>query len=170
MSKHQEILKAVAPLAGTAGLLALLWILLFYGIGSQLNWPEITRSPQVLTIAPRQSEGAEVSLPLEKYSKIWSEPLFTPERAPDKIDIAPEPVKPVPSMTGYVLTGVIVAQQVKIALLKASTGEVISVKEGQLLPNGWRLDQISERQIELVYEQNRRTIEILIPKLPIRLP
>ncbi|EGH24960.1 putative general secretion pathway protein N [Pseudomonas amygdali pv. mori str. 301020] len=170
MNKHQEILKAVAPLAYTAGLLGMLWILFFCGIGSQLNWPEIKRTPQVLTIAPRQVEAAEISPSLEKYTKIWSEPLFTPGRIPDKIDIAPEPVKPVPSMTGYVLTGVIVTQQFKIALLKASTGEVLSIKEGQLLPNGWRLDKISERQIELVYEQDRRTIEILIPKLPLRLP
>ena len=170
MSENQEIVKTIAPLAIAAGVLVLLWILTLYGIGSRTHWPDINPSPSLPAVVTPPAWEAETFPPLIKYANVWSEPLFNATRAPDKLNATPESVKPVPPLTGYVLTGIIVAQQIKVALLKSGTGEVVSAKEGQMLPNGWRLDQINERHVTLIYEQNRHKLEILIPKLPMRLP
>ncbi|RMO16938.1 putative proteinral secretion pathway protein N [Pseudomonas cichorii] len=170
MSENREILKAVSPLVCAVGVLVLLWLFILYGFGSQMKWVEIKPSPSFpATALPLVSES-EPPPPLNQYAKVWSDPLFTPGRVSDSLNVVPEPVRPVPPLAGYALTGVIITQQLSVALLKANTGEVLSLKKGQLLPNGWRLDQINERQVELIYEQNRRTLEIVTPKLPKQLP
>ncbi|MBX8554337.1 hypothetical protein K5D43_07565 [Pseudomonas cichorii] len=166
MSENREIFKSVSPLACALGVLVLVWLFIFYGFGSQMKWVEIKPSPPFPATAQPLISESEPPPPLKQYAKVWSDPLFTPGRVSDSLNVEPEPVRPVPPLTGYVLTGVIITQQLSVALLKANTGEVLSLKKGQLLPNGWRLDQISERQVELIYEQNRRTLEIVTPKLP----
>ncbi len=170
MSENREILKSVSPLMCAVGVLVLLWLLILYGFGSQMKWPEIKPSLLFPATALPSVRESEPPPSLKQYAKVWSDPLFTPGRVPDSLNVAPEPVRLVPPLTGYVLTGVIITQQLSVALLKANTGEVLSLKKGQLLPNGWRLDQINERQVELIYEQNRRTLEIVTPKLPKQLP
>ncbi|MCV4286458.1 hypothetical protein OH708_00925 [Pseudomonas capsici] len=166
MNENREILKSVSPLMCAVGVLVLLWLFILYGFGSQMKWAEINPSPQLPATALPSVRESEPPPSLNQYAKVWSDPLFTPGRVPDSLNFAPEPVRPVPPLAGYVLTGVIITQQLSVALLKANTGEVFSLKKGQLLPNGWRLDQVSERQVELIYEQNRQTLEIVTPKLP----
>jgi hypothetical protein len=170
MSENQEILKTVAPLAGVAGVLMLLWTVTLYGVGSEIHWPDIDPRPSLSATVTPQLLDAEIFPPLTKYANVWLEPIFNAGRVPDKSNAKSESVKPVPPLTGYMLTGVIVTQQIKVALLKLSAGEVVSAREGQMLPNGWRVDQINERHVTLIYEQNRRILEILTPKLPMKFP
>lgn len=170
MGEHREVLKAAAPMMVTTAVLVLLWVAILCGVGSRMEWPDVAPSSPVPAAASLPAGESAPPPPLQHYVSVWTEPLFTPGRTPDKLNIVPVLTKPVPPLAGYALTGIIITQQIKVALLKASSGEAIAAKEGQILPNGWRLDRISDRQIELVFGQHRNTLEISTPRLPMTFP
>ncbi|MCM8915449.1 hypothetical protein LJD21_25075 [Pseudomonas inefficax] len=101
---------------------------------------------------------------LQAYSAVWELPLFADQRRPDPQD--PNVGTPAPALDDLVLTGVIVAPPLRVALLRQSGDQVLSAKEGDVLPNGWSLAHIEEQKVELAYGENRHTLEISSPKLP----
>jgi general secretion pathway protein N len=171
MSERLYIYKVLGPMIAIAfALLALLGLLL-NGLGTSVQWPDFTARPS----APLISSAAEVATPqpismLQDYSQVWALPLFNKERTPDAVNAAQEYIAPVPALDSFSLTGVVASEEVRVALLKENGGDVFSVREGQALPNGWLVERIDQRQVELVHGKNRQTLQVSSPRLPMELP
>jgi general secretion pathway protein N len=158
------------PLAAAAVVLLIAWVALLNGATTATQWPEIATRPQ-----PQAATDAPVIVPwsapvLQQYVQVWSSPLFNTGRQPDATNAAPTPIVFVPPLDGVVLTGIVSAQQVKIAMLKDNSGEALAKREGETLPNGWVVERIRERDVELVYGHERQTLKIFTPRLPMAFP
>jgi general secretion pathway protein N len=101
---------------------------------------------------------------LQTFSAVWELPLFAEQRRPDRqgADVG----NPPPALDDLMLTGVVVAPPLRVALFRRSGNEVLSVKEGDPLPNGWSLAHIEEQKVELTFGEHRHTLQISSPRLP----
>lgn len=148
-----------------------IWVGMLNGLGLTIDWqshailpgkaPPITEQPEVTTYQPQPT--------LQEFRQVWSVPLFNSERHPDAANAEQMIETPTPALDNVLLTGVVIAQELKIALLMENN-EAFAVREGQALPNGWLVERISERHIELVHGQARQNLVIATPKLPMDLP
>ncbi|MGY2413096.1 hypothetical protein [Pseudomonas pergaminensis] len=171
MSERLYIYKVIGPMiAITSALLAVLGLLL-NGLGTSVQWPEITAR----TSAPLSIATAQVAVPqpisiLQDYSQVWTLPLFNKERAADAVNAAQENIASVPLLDSFSLTGVVASEEVRVALLKENSGDVLSVREGQALPNGWVVERIDQRHVELVHGKTRQTLQVSSPRLSMEIP
>lgn len=152
--------------------IALSLILLSYLQGStpsQIEWPAIATQPQP-SWQPPPDTAEPVVPPMQQYSLVWTTPLFNVQRQADSTNQVQPPVEAVPPLDGVIVTGIVVAGTVKIAMFKDSSGKTFSVNEGKTLANGWTLARITERHIELSYGQTQKTLELSVPRLPMTLP
>lgn len=162
MNDTRRLLMIWLPYLLPVLLLGALWIYLF-STKAPVEWP--TSSP---VSATRQTETAPLPqrsvVDLQTFSAVWELPLFVDQRRPDPQD--PNTGLPPPTLDNLILTGVIVAPPLRVALLRQNGDQVLSAKEGDVLPNGWTLTQVEELKVELAYGENRHTLEISSPKLP----
>jgi len=170
MNELRQRYRPLLPLAAVTAVLLSVWMLLLNGLGAAVHWPAVqARSPAPL--APPAEAGVAVTpAQLQDYQQVWLAPLFHAGRQPDAANAAVGGVDAAPMLDSLVLTGIVAAQQVRVALLKENTGEALSLKEGQTLPNGWLLERIGERHIELVNGPTRQTLELSTPRLPLPFP
>ena len=101
------------------------------------------------------SAPAPPTLPLHAYANTWERPLFNMRRQPDNPSVsggAPA------SLQGLVLTGSIITDTLRVALLKDPNGKAVSIAQGKALPGGWLLEHVDatgavfvsgERQLRL---------------------
>ncbi|QVL18968.1 hypothetical protein KH389_27035 [Pseudomonas qingdaonensis] len=164
MNDYRRLLMAWLPYLLPTLLMSALW---FYLLATEaaVQWPA---SSPVLAPVAGQAETAPLAerpmIDLQAYSAVWELPLFAEQRRPDPQD--PDAGTPPPALDDLVLTGVIVAPPLRVALLRQSGDQVLSAKEGDALPNGWSLARIEEQKVELTYGEHRHTLEISSPKLP----
>lgn len=164
MNDYRRLLKAWLPCLLPVLLLSALWLYLL-ATEAPVQWPDSVDAPTPVAVqaeAPAQGEPTVVDL--QTYSAVWELPLFADQRRPDPLD--PNAGTPPPALDDLVLTGVIVAPPLRVALLRQSGDQVLSAKEGDVLPNGWSLAHIDEQKVELTYGESRQTLEISSPKLP----
>lgn len=162
MSDYRRLLVAWLPYLLPVLLLSALWLYLL-ATEAPVQWPALGPAP-----APAEPEAAQPAersvVDLQTYSAVWELPLFADRRRPDPLD--PNAGTPPPALDDLVLTGVIVAPPLRVALLRQSGDQALSAKEGDVLPNGWSLAHIEEQKVELAYGEKRHTLEISSPKLP----
>lgn len=171
MNELRQRYAPLLPLAALTALLLAAWSLLLGGVGAAVQWPEVAaRSPAPLAAPPGEAAVPLTPPPLQDYQQVWLMPLFHAARQPDAANAPVDTFAPAPLLDSVVLTGIVAAQQVRVALLKENTGQALSLKEGQTLPNGWLLERIGERHIELVNGPTRQTLELSTPRLPMTLP
>lgn len=164
MNDYRRLFMVWLPYMLAVLLLSAMW---FYLLATEapVQWPVSDPAP---TAAAGQAESTALAerpvVDLQTYSAVWELPLFADQRRPDPLD--PNAGTPPPPVDDLVLTGVIVAPPLRVALLRQSGDQVLSAKEGDVLPNGWSLAHIDEQKIELAYGEKRHTLEISSPKLP----
>jgi len=164
MNDIRRLLMSWLPYLLPVFLLGALWLYLL-GTEAPVQWPALGPAPAPVAGQAEVAPLAERSVvDLQTYSAVWELPLFADQRRPDPQD--PNAGVPPPTLDDLVLTGVIVAPPLRVALLRQSGDQVLSAKEGDVLPNGWSLAQIEEQKVELTYGENRHTLEVSSPKLP----
>lgn len=154
---------AISPLRG--GLLILAAALtasaaaVLAGAGSAPNW--LPAAPTHPLAAPRAAaiELPDVSLP--SLAEAWRKPLFSPDRSPDQSTQGPSA-----DLAGLVLTGVVVEADLKLALLRDSSGHTLRVHQGQAMANGWTLQQLSPLEAQFAYQGQTRSLRLPAPRLP----
>ncbi|WMD20208.1 hypothetical protein RAS12_26965 [Achromobacter seleniivolatilans] len=129
-----------------------------------VRWPEAD-SPGVEGQWVQPPAAVRTFADLQTYSAIWERPLFSEQRKPDFQSAAPTDVPP-PGVDDLTLTGVILAPPMRRAWLKQRGGQILSLKEGDLLPNGWSLIRIEDRKIEISYGAHRHILTISSLRLP----
>ncbi|MDF3202951.1 type II secretion system protein N [Pseudomonas sp. 1912-s] len=171
MNERQILYRAIAPLALILFVLICVWGIMLSGWGASKNWNEIVLTPQIpLTAISPEVKAAPVNPPLHEYVQVWSASLFNIERKPDATSVVAIQEVAEPSLNNLTLTGVVVANGIKIALFKENNGEAFTVREGSALPSGWVVASINERQVEIIYRQSRQTLVISSPRLSMKLP
>lgn len=164
MNDYRRLLTAWLPYLLPVLLLSALWLYLV-ATDAPVEWP--VPDPVSMPLVKQEEISALADRPhvdLQTYSAVWELPLFADRRLPDPQD--PNAGTLPPALDDLVLTGVIVAPPLRVALLRQSGDQVLSVKEGDVLPNGWSLAHIEEQKVELAYGETRQTLEISSPKLP----
>lgn len=133
--------------------LLLICISLWGHRAGSITWPEISSPPeQEATVSAAVPATA---LPLTDYAATWERPLFNPSRQPDPV-AASAPVA-APSLDGVQVTGIVLTGPTRLVLIKQ--GETrLKIKEGDMLPNGWKVTLVSERQVQLTYGSKSETL------------
>ena len=144
-------------LLGLAALLAGLDLALLSGLDRAPHWlPALPPSsasplPPALTVAVP---------PLQGYAMTWQQPLFNPNRQPDLARAG----DPSASLDGLVLSGVVLGQTLRMALLKTPEGKGLSVALGKTLPNGWTLEHLDRDQARFSAAHGEQTLTLHRPK------
>jgi type II secretory pathway component PulC len=109
-----------------------------------------TPVPAARTVA--HSEPAPNSLqldPVKSYDAISKRPLFSPTRQPSEPPPPPRNDNNRPTLTGIVLTGVVIGPADKIALMTSSKSpKPLSLIEGEKL-EGWKLEKVMADRVVL---------------------
>jgi hypothetical protein len=88
-------------------------------------------------------------------------PLFTPTRAPAPPAAAPVAAAPTMQRGKYVLTGAIIAADVRAAYLREVAGNKShSVKQGDTLPDGYRVELVEARRVVLRFNNDSEDVEL----------
>jgi general secretion pathway protein N len=163
MNDYRRLLTAWLPYLLPVLLLSALWLyLLGTEVSVQRPAPGPASSAEQVKVAPPAERHV---VDLQTYSAVWELPLFADQRRPDPEQDA-DAGNPPPTFDDLLLTGVIVAPPLRVALLRQSGDQVLSLKEGDVLPNGWSLAHIEEQKVELTYGAHHHTLEISSPRLP----
>jgi general secretion pathway protein N len=151
-----------ALILGTAAcLLAVICLVLWRSDNDEVIWPEPASLPA--ENAPVSAVSPPNTHPLTAYSAIWKQPLFTPSRQPDLTALASLSAV-APSLDDVVVTGIVVTGSTRIVLFKQGE-QRLKVKEGNELPNGWKVAMIGARQVQLSYGNQSETLWLLGNKL-----
>lgn len=99
--------------------------------------------------------------PLAVFSEIPARPLFSPtRRPPPPPEEAPPPEEPPPERGQFMLRGVAIAGDQRVALLeRRATGELVRALEGQSV-DGWRVTGIAAGQAVLEAAGDSYVIEV----------
>ena len=135
-------------LAGVAGWALLVWLAALLGMGGRIA------DPPVVAPAPLPQPGpvrADRIGPLVQYAEAGSRPLFTQDRRP-RTFVASNPdgeagASPAATLD-FVLTGVLISPQVRLAMLQPTGGgDAQRVREGHAPEgaSGWRLVEVQPR-------------------------
>lgn len=125
---HQRQLTPV--LVSVAAALALLFVSLLIGLGRGVHW----NPPRSRPALPPAGNPADMPqpIPLQQFALVWQKPLFNPGRKP----IA-HTVDGGSSLGDLNLTGIIMTQRLKMALLHDKNGDrELRLREGESLPDG----------------------------------
>lgn len=106
------------------------------GLGGAVTWLPPMASDDVSS-TPGQAPPPTV--PLQAYANTWEHPLFAPGRQADVTAVdAGTPL----SLDGLTLTGSVITDHLRIALLKDASGKAVALVQGATLPNGWTLERL----------------------------
>lgn len=64
------------------------------------------------------------------------------------------------------MTGVVLNDALRVALLKPADGPALKVHQGQTLPNGWRLEHLTPRHARFVLDGRTQTLSLKALRLP----
>lgn len=130
-----------------------------------LHWNKLPERISFKTSDSSVTQRLPVSL--EKYSDVWSMPLFATNRVPDAVSQKTMGALSIPVITNVKLTGIVIADKTRVAMISGPDNLSGRYYEGQSLPNGWVVIKIEERKIELGYGQAKKTLELSLLRLPI---
>ncbi|WP_273819286.1 MULTISPECIES: general secretion pathway protein GspN [Pseudomonas] len=144
--------------------MATLCLALFEGLGTGIEWgPEPEAPPPVVPAATVKPEAAPA---LSSYAGIWQRPLFNRDRQADPSDPAATGDHDTQALAGLSLNGIAVSTSLRKALFKTSDGKSLSAAQGDVLPNGWRVERITAEKVSLSFRSSEQELSIPVLKLP----
>lgn len=141
-----------------------LCLALTLGMGTTIEWHQTsetgaTDTNEIKTITPTASPS------LNTYSAAWLHSLFNQNRSADPAEeIKVESTAP--SLQGLLLTGVLISTPVYKAFFKTLDGKSLTLSQGEVLPNGWTVEQIESHAVSLSYKSNRQELRLPVLKAP----
>ncbi|WP_312497204.1 hypothetical protein [Pseudomonas cremoris] len=147
-------------LLGLSGLLGVLMLVILSSVGDAPQW-----LPEPEPMAATNASAKVLSAPdasLESLAGTWQAPLFSPDRSPDHAVGQAQ----ASSLSSLVLTGVVLNDALRVALLKPADGPALKVHQGQTLPNGWRLEHLTPRDARFVLDGRTQTLSLKALRLP----
>lgn len=145
-------------LLGLSGVLGVLMVVILSSLGDEPQWlPEAPVRAHPVTpvqVAP--------SVPLESLAATWQAPLFSPDRSPDRIVGRTQ----VASLANLTLSGILITGNLHMAMLKPADGPVLTIRLGQTLPNGWRLEHLTPQSARFSLDGRTQTLSFYAKRLP----
>jgi hypothetical protein len=146
------------------GLCAALAAAVYLQAGSELSLPD-DPAIAVAPVTPALELGDEPALamaPIEHFSETVTRPLFMATRRPPEpgapVVATPEPARSSP--LALELSGIVISPRERVALLvRARSGEVIRVSEGELVGN-WVVRSIHPDRVILEQEGKRQELRL----------
>ncbi|SDS84899.1 hypothetical protein SAMN05216598_2989 [Pseudomonas asplenii] len=143
---------------------ATLCMALLNGLGPGIEWGA---EPAALPlVAPPATVKLEAAPELSSHAGIWQRPLFNRDRKPDPADTATTGDHEAQSLAGLSLNGIALSNALRKALFKTADGKSLSFAEGDVLPNGWRVDRITATQVSLSFQSREQELSLPVLKLP----
>jgi len=144
-------------LAGAAGVLALVLVVLLAGVGRGVRW-DPPRPTEPLPDMHDSAADLPRPLPLEQFGIVWQQPVFNPDRKP-----VTRAAKGGASLGEMQLTGIILTSKLHMALLHTRGQDAdVRVAEGAALPDGsWKLVEVKPRSA--VFESGSGRTELELP-------
>jgi len=144
-------------LAGAAGVLALLLVVLLAGVGRGVRW-DPPRPTEPLPDMHDSAADLPRPLPLGQFGIVWQQPVFNPDRKP-----VTRAAKGGASLGEMQLTGIILTSKLHMALLHTRGQDAdVRVAEGAALPDGsWKLVEVKPRSA--VFESGSGRTELELP-------
>lgn len=145
-------------LLGIAGLLGLLMAVILSSIGDEPQW--LPEAP--LTAQPSANLQAPPTVALADLAGTWQAPLFSPDRSPDRAVGKAQ----VTSLSNLTLSGIMITGNLQMAMLKQADGQPLTVRLGQSLPNGWRLEHLTPQYARFALDGRTQTLSLYGKRLP----
>ncbi|WP_242167212.1 MULTISPECIES: general secretion pathway protein GspN [unclassified Pseudomonas] len=147
-------------LLSLAGLLGVLMAVILSSLGDEPQW-----LPAPATRAqPSASVHAAPNVTLESLAATWQAPLFSPDRSPDSV-VGKARVTGLANLT---LSGIMITGNLQMAMLKQADGRPLTVRLGQTLPNGWRLEHLTPQYARFALDGRTQTLSLYAKRLPPR--
>ncbi|HKS13360.1 MAG TPA: hypothetical protein VJS90_10030 [Pseudomonas sp.] len=112
---------------------------------------------------PPEAPGLPEAPSVQVFAAAWQHPLFNPERAPDAQGVS---ASSGPDLSTFLLTGIIIEGDRRVAMFKQKGGASLTLREGATLKDGWRIQRIEARRVELHNNSESRVLQLLTPRLP----
>jgi len=146
-------------LLGLSGLLGVLMAVILSSIGDEPQW-----LPEAPTRAhPTAQIQVAPSVPLENLAATWQTPLFSPDRSPDRVVGKAQGA----SLANLTLSGIMITGNLQMAMLKQAGGPTLTVRLGQALPNGWRLEHLTPQYARFALDGRTQTLSLYGKRLPL---
>ena len=144
---------------GLAGLLGLLMAMILSSIGDAPRW-----LPDAPVHAPPSFQVQAAPTPaLQDLAGTWQAPLFSPDRRPDR-EVGKTQVA---SLANLTLSGIMITGNLQMAMLKQAGGPTLTVRLGQALPNGWRLEHLTPQYARFALNGRTQTLSLYGKRLPL---
>lgn len=144
---------------GLAGLLGLLMAVILSSIGDAPRW-----LPEAPVQAPPSFQVQAAPAPaLQDLAGTWQAPLFSPDRRPDR-GVGKSKVA---SLANLTLSGIMITGNLQMAMLKQADGPPLTVRLGQALPNGWRLEHLTPQYARFALDGRTQTLSLYGKRLPL---
>ena len=145
-------------LLGLVGGLGLLMAVILSSIGDEPQWlPE----PAVREHASARVQVAP-SVALDSLAATWQTPLFSPDRSPDRAVGNTQ----ASSLANLTLSGILITGNLQMVMLKQADGRPLTVRLGQVLPNGWRLEHLTPQSARFTLDGRTQTLSLYAKRLP----
>lgn len=124
------------------------------GLGQGFTWlPPLSSDLP----GPLVGDAPPVAPPLQAFANTWEQPLFSPGRLPDAKPIGNEAPA---ALQGMVLTGSLITDTLRIALLRDASGKGVSVAQGEALANGWTLERLDATEALFVLDGQQQWLRL----------
>jgi len=145
-------------LLGIAGLLGLLMAVILSSIGDEPQW--LPAAP--LATQPSANLQTPPTVALADLAGTWQAPLFSADRSPDRAVGKAQ----VTSLSNLTLSGIMITGNLQMAMLKQADGPPLTVRLGQSLPNGWRLEHLTPQYARFALDGRTQTLSLYGKRLP----
>ncbi len=151
-------------LAAVAGWAVLVWALALFGMGGRIQ--PLPADEGLVPALPKASTAPRAAVhTLGEYGEATARPLFFSDRRPKDFSLQPGGEETAKNDFNYVLSSVLIAPGLKMAILQAPEGgEGIRLKLGEAsekLP-GWRLTEVTPRGATVASASETRSLELRV--------
>jgi hypothetical protein len=127
-----------------------------------IRWEQAPGVAPAMLAGPGEKLGPAPSSP-GVYAAIGEHPLFQPSRSPWTAPPAPSMVRTPPAPTDYVLTGVVISDSGRSAIVRPGNApKTVLISEGQTL-NGWTLRRIDAAGLH--FEAGNQAFDLGFPNI-----
>ncbi len=147
-------------LLGLSGGLGLLMAVILSSLGDAPQWLPAPQPSSASTASAKVLSAPDASL--DSLAGTWQAPLFSPDRSPDRAVGQTQ----ASSLSSLVLTGIVLDGDLRVALLKPADGPALKVHQGQTLPNGWHLEQLTPREARFALDGRTQILSLKALRLP----
>lgn len=152
-------------LAAVAGWGVLVWALALFGMGGRIQ--PLPADASLVPALPAAAPAAKVAThTVGEYGEATARPLFFSDRRPKPFSLQPGGDEPAQDEFNYVLSSVLIAPGLNMAILQKPDGEGESIRlkldePSEKLP-GWRLTELTPRSATLASASETRSLELRV--------